>query len=1008
MFLLVLATGSRIGPPAVAGPVNPVVSAADAAFFESKVRPVLVARCQGCHGAGSSPAQAGLRLDSRAGLIAGGKRGPALVAGDPDSSLLIRTIRASSGVPRMPPDGKISRAEVEALAAWVKLGAPWPTPAVRVPAPQTSSVAHWAWQPPLLPRLPRVRNQNWVSSPIDRFILAGLEAANLTPAPPADRRTLIRRATFDLTGLPPTPAEVAEFLADTRPDAFSRVLDRLLASPAYGERWGRHWLDVARYADSNGVDENLAYVNAWRYRDYVVRAFNQGRPIDRFIREQIAGDLLEDPPGDEGDGVVATGFLSLGPKMLAEDDPVKQEEDIIDEQIDTLGRAFMGVTLGCSRCHDHKFDPFPQTDYYSLAGIFKSTRTMLNFKTLAEWQELPVAGKEDREKIAGIDRQVQAVQSQLRTVREQATAAVLREATRRRSEYLRVARTLADKPQGGLLLPAGAGGAAPVGSITLEAEEYTSGNVLKDRDNYGRGIGVLVNAGQYPNFAEYPVEIGAGGEWQLDLRYASGDPRPVRILVNDRLVSTEAAGGTTGGFFPQHQRWAAAVVVRLPAGPNRIRLERDSFFPHIDRLLLSPYPGSMPPRTRQQSATEAGLVPELLGQAEEQLRTSAGRATEIEFTSATGLERAFAPPDREAIRRLEAEIASLEKSRPPVPRAMAVSDGKPVTMRVHIRGDYQSLGADCPRSFPAVLNRQGTDPIPPDSSGRLQLARWITRPDHPLTARVFVNRVWRWLLGRGLVPSTDNFGTLGDKPINQPLLDWLAVTFVRNGWSLKRLQKDIMLSATYRMSSRYDSVAAARDPDNRLHWRHSRRRLEAEAIRDSILAVSGRLDRTVGGSLLRIGAREYVTSTANKDPISYQSSRRSLYLPVIRSALYEFFTAFDFGDPTVLNGDRASTTVAPQALFVMNSPIVQEESRALATALCADPSLNGTGRARRIYQLCFAREPTAVEVRRALELVARVAQADPLKAETPEMRELRSWQSLVRAMFATTEFTHLD
>ncbi|MCC2672817.1 MAG: Planctomycete cytochrome, partial [Armatimonadetes bacterium] len=721
-----------------------------AAFFESKVRPVLAARCFSCHSAASKPVQGGLKLDTREGLLAGGVRGSSLVPGDPDTSSLIRAINGADKALQMPPGGNLKPAEVAALTAWVKMGAPWPAGSgapVGGPSGAAPQKTHWAYVPPKLPRLPVVKNAKWVRNPIDRFVLAGLEVKGLAPAPPADPLTLLRRATFDLTGLPPTPEEIAAFLQDCRQEprspntqhltpntAYARLIDRLLASPAYGERWGRHWLDVARYADSNGLDENLVFTNAWRYRDYVIRAFNQDRPIDRFIQEQIAGDLMggEDPH----DAVVATGFLSIGPKMLAEDDPVKQEEDIIDEQVDTLGRTFMGITLGCARCHDHKFDPFPQTDYYALAGIFKSTRTMKNFRVVAEWQEVPLVSAAEREKIAAVEGEVAAKREAQKKQRDAAGAVVLGAAQSKRAAYLEAAREQL-RHAGGVpeLRPvvAAAGAPLPPGAVLVEAEDFTRGNVLKDRQFYGKEIGVLVNAGQYPNLAEYEITVPAAGAYQLDLRYASGDARAVELHVNGGLVASNGASRVTGGFFPDTQRWEAQGVFRLLAGKNLVRLQRASYFPHIDKLLIAPYTGSDFPRTPEQIAVESGLVADFVAQAVTQLKAEAGlSAASLKLELPEKPDRLFAANVQADLTRLEDEITALEKAKPVAPRAMAVSDGKPSNLRVHIRGDYQQLGKDCPRQFPVILAGGRQTPIDTAHSGRLELARWMTRADHPL------------------------------------------------------------------------------------------------------------------------------------------------------------------------------------------------------------------------------------------------------------------------------------
>jgi hypothetical protein len=527
------------------------------------------------------------------------------------------------------------------------------------------------------------------------------------------------------------------------------------------------------------------------------------------------------------------------------------------------------------------------------------------------------------------------------------------------------------------------------------------------------------------------VTVPTAGAYQLDLRYAAGDARPVQVLVNGTLLASSAAGRVTGGFFPDQQQWHAEGVFRLQAGKNVVRLERASYFPHIDKLLLAPFSGKSYPRTPEQTAAETGLVPELLAQAVEQVK---GGATAVSFTLPAQPEHLLPALVQVELKRLDDEVAALEKTKPLAPRAMAVSEGTPATMKVHLRGDYLTLGRECPRGVPAIRAGEHPAAIPADRSGRLELAQWMTRPEHPLTSRVFVNRVWRWHFGRGIVPSTDNFGKLGELPTNQPLLDWLARTFssaegsgeggeskaaalspptsprstVARPWSLKGLHRLIMLSNTYQMSGRYDAKAAAVDPENRLQWRHERQRLEAEAIRDGLLAVSGQLDRTAGGSLLKFTDREYVTSTANADPVTYVSLRRAVYLPVIRSALYDVFTAFDFGDPSVLNGDRPTTTVAPQALFMMNSPLVLEATKAMATRLLAAPEPSDTARIARAYEQCYGRTATPAETRRALAFLEQLQQVYAAKEPDMAQRRLRAWQSLCKALVSANEFVYVD
>jgi hypothetical protein len=804
-------------------------------FFEDKVRPVLANRCFECHG--PEKKKGGLRLDSRATILKGGDRGPAVQPGRPEESLLVGAIQHREAL-QMPPKNKLPPQEIAALTAWVRMGAPWPSapvadqPHVTLQGPRFTAEqrSFWAFRSPVASPVPTVKKVGWARSPIDRFILAALEAKGLELAPPADKRTLVRRATFDLTGLPPTPAEIDAFLADASPEAFARVVDRLLTSPHYGERWGRHWLDVARYADSNGMDENLAMANAWRYRDYVIASFNKDKPYDEFVREQLAGDLLPSAdPATARERLIATGFLSLGPKMLAEDDPVKMEMDIVDEQIDTVGRTFLGLTLGCARCHDHKFDPIPTADYYALAGIFKSTQTMDHFKVVARWHERPVATREEEERHKAHEAKIPAKKSE----------------------------------------------------VDKQAKAVHEKLLAQFRDPLRAGTSV------HPGQAVLP-----------------------------RLIDA---------LLAQHDRNAAP------------------------------------------------------------LRTAAAE-----------------------LKRLREDLAALEKARPPYPETMAVAEGKPGNLRIHIRGNHLTLGPEVPRRFPQILAGDQQTPIDAKQSGRLPLAQWLTRPDHPLTSRVMVNRVWLGHFGAGLVRTPDNFGKLGERPVNQPLLDWLAVHFVQKGWSLKTLHRTIMLSSTYQMSTAFNERAYQVDPENHLHWRMDRRRLEAEEVRDTVLAVSGRLDPTLGGSLLQGADRAYVIGYPNNNYDKYDFDRRSVYLPVIRSDVYNVFQAFDFADPSVPNGERATTTVAPQALFLMNGKLIQEQTRHLATGLLAQPNLDDTGRVKTVYERAFGRPPAPAEAARALDFVRRGEQALATEKGDAQERRLRAWQSLFRVVLAANEFIYLE
>jgi hypothetical protein len=981
----------------------------------------------------------------------------------------------------------------------------------------TGQALFWAFRPPVESLLPRVRRPDWVCSPIDQFVLAQLEASGIAPAAAADRRTLIRRATFDLIGLPPTGAEVEAFLADTAPDAFARVVNRLLASPHYGERWGRRWLDVARYADSNGMDENLAYGNAFRYRDYVVAAFNRDKPFDQFLREQLAGDLMPEPDDLPGtfERLTATGFLMLGPKMLAEDDPVKMEMDIIDEQLDTVGRAFLGLTLGCARCHDHKYDPITMGDYYGLAGIFKSTKTMDHFKVVARWQERPLATPAEIERRQAHQKQVDDKKNEINQHIASANDRLLAAARRRAGSYLLAASELNRQPAGAAAKPRMAdpavarprllalGGVTPTATLAgllamprlpnlvlVEAEQFARGNVKREFTGYGQGIGVIYNQGELPNVAEYDIERTEAGPIQLELRYAAAESRPVRLLINGQSMKADAAGRVTGSWFPDTQTWTVEGVFALRAGKNTIRMERDGPFPHFDKLAIVPIgrgdiAAATAPKTAELLAAEHGLHVDMLRQwaryleqtrgdansvlapwhAIQQaaspttlpatlvadLRDTAARALAARYQalfddadrawqslrlSSTGKEAKGLPdPPQEALRRLlhdpmgpfalpprpessygaetlaaldrlRSELAVLEKSLPALTEVMAVAEGKAQDLRVHIRGSHLTLGAEVPRRVPRVLAESPVR-FGDGHSGRLQLADWLARADHPLTARVLVNRIWQGHFGEALVRTPDNFGQLGDRPAHQPLLDWLAVQFTRGGWSVKDLHRRIMLSATYQMSTAYNERAAQIDPTNRLHWRMNRRRLDAESLRDAILMVSGRLDHTMRGTLFQGANRAYVPGYPNSNYDKYDFPRRSIYLPVLRSALYDVFQAFDFADPSSCTSERATTTVAPQALFMMNSRLMQDETRHMAAALLAREP-DDTARIRAAYTAAYGRTPSDAEVARALQYLDRFERALDLPATAATDRRVRAWQSLCRTILAANEFVYVE
>ncbi|MDX1983799.1 MAG: DUF1549 domain-containing protein [Bryobacteraceae bacterium] len=1034
------------------------------AFFEKNIRPLFVSKCLSCH-TGASPA-GGLALDSREHLLKGGTRGPSLVPGNPATSLLIRAVRHSDGKLKMPPGPKLSDAEAALLAQWVEMGAPWGAASTGA-----ASGKFWSFVPPSDSPAPIVKNAAWVRNPVDAFLLSKLEEKSLTPAPPADKRTLIRRATYDLTGLPPSPEEVREFLADTTPQAFQKVVDRLLSSPRYGERWGRHWLDVARYADSNGLDENLVYRHAWRYRDYVIQAFNNDKPYDQFLREQLAGDLMPvTNSSTDFERWTATGFLSLGAKMLAEDDPVKMEMDIIDEQLDTVGRTFMGLTVGCARCHDHKFDPVPQADYYSLAGIFKSTRTMENFKVVAKWHEHVLAPKQDRDHLDAHLAKIEAKSKESAAIARAANEKLTAEAKRKAGAYLLAAHQVRETPK---LKPLST--AAPV-LMEREAGAFDEGNVSRSIERKKPNV---PKDSKGPYFAEYHVSIPAAGDYQIELLDEERGAGTADLWIGGVLVKGGEGAVQNREASPDAGGWSPLGIFALESGRNTLKLQHKRRFPYFAKLRIaaSPLPAGQPvPRTIVQIARRYDVNPSILQQMVEHLERSKGAPASVlyafenfglekpdapwtspaaklfeGFRAATredvaaryqqlftrameqpegagnpaldslneflkekfgpfrapGDAREYYPADaRAALERLELEQKELEKATPDYPRAMGVRENDTIAdLPIHIRGSHINLGEKVPRRFLRAIAGENQQPIGPQTSGRLQLAQWLTGKEHPLTARVMVNRIWRWHFGRGIVATTDNFGRLGEKPTNQPLLDWLALRFVESGWSIKAMHRLMMSSNAYQMSSAWDARSFEADPENALLWRANRRRLEAEAIRDGIMAVSGGLDLATGGTILSYKDRQYVANTSQRGGVDYDRNIRAVYIPVVRSSMYEVFTAFDLPDPSTPQGDRDATIVAPQALFMMNGAVVLRHSKTMAERLLAMPGADAAARVRQAYELAFARPPSAGEIDQALTFVASVEKALPAESKD---RQISAWQSLCKSLMASNEFIYLN
>ncbi len=928
-------------------------SAAQIDFFEKKIRPVLTEKCYSCHSLEAEKVKAELLLDSQEGVLRGGESGAILVKGEPEKSRLIRAIRYTDPDLQMPPKEQLSAEQIHDFEEWVKMGAPDPRP--QKAARTVRGTNYWAFRPPRDQAIPKVKNKKWASQPIDYFILARLEQKKFAPARAADKRTLIRRATFDLTGLPPTPAEISAFLADNSPEAFARVVDRLLDSRHFGEQWGRHWLDVARYADSNGLENNQVFENAWRYRDYVIRSFNKDKPFDQFVREQIAGDLLPSSTAEDAqEKLIGTGFLVMGPKVLNEPEREKLVMDVADEQIEVTSRAFLGLTVSCARCHDHKFDPIPTKDYYALAGIFKSTATLNDGRGrgpgATPWIERALGSLEEAAKAEAFARQVSQIQSDLDAARQ------ARRVLPGGLDSKRLAGIIVDNADAEL---------TGVWTKSNYSTNFVDQNYLQDGaahkgESKARFVPKLPKAGRYEVRVSYTPYWNRATNVPVTLQTARG---VMKRMLNERLAPTVDKAFVSLGMFEFNAGTNGAVTI---SNEGTVK----GSFVVADAVQFIP-----------DGAMEMGMMmkpPE----PEKPLKV-------------------LTPEEEDD---LQVKLGELQANAPaPLPMAMAVRDGTVQNCRLNIRGDFQKLGDEVPRGFLSSLGK--SEPLrTSETSGRLELADWIASPANPLTARVRVNRIWQDLFGKGLVASPDNFGSLGEVPTHPELLDFLAVRFMQEGWSSKKLIRMLMLSSTYQMSSEFIPAAAAKDPDNKLLWHMSRRRLGAEALRDSILLLSGQLDLEPFGPSS--------TNLANANPMTlsgdFVSNRRSIYQPVIRNNIPDLFQAFDFVDPHVSTGQRHVTSAATQALFVMNSPFILEQARLWSADLLRGKENRDETRIANAFEKALARPPTSEELTRSLRYLkdydADVARSEP---DATKRRE-RAWQSFCHALIASSEFRFLN
>ena len=945
-------------------------------FFEKKVRPLLIERCYKCHSARNEKPKGGLLLDSRDGWAKGGESGPAVVPRKPDESRLIVAVRYRDKDLQMPPKNKLSEEEIAVLVEWVKMGAPDPrrtTVAVSSAKPIDIEKGRkfWAFQPHRKRPVPETLNTDWPRTDIDRFILARIDAAGLHPAPDADRQTLIRRASFDLTGLPPTIEQIDAFLRDRSPDAFEKVVNRLLESKHFGERWGRHWLDVARFAESSGGGRSLMFKNAWRFRDYVIASYNSDKPFNRFISEQVAGDLLPSSnPKQRAEQLAAAGFLALGPTNYEQQDKELLRMEVVDEQIDTMGRAFLGMTLGCARCHDHKFDPIPTADYYALAGIFRSTQTLTpgNVSGYIE-RELPLEG-EQRATWERYQKELKDIEAKLSSARAELVKLG-------GGKGVSVARTRLKNPVRSELM-----------GFVVDNNEATLIGSWK-RSTHTRGFledGYIhdENTEKGRKSVTFNPNLPAAGHYEVRISYTPGTNRasnvPVTvhfqggqktIRINEKLEPPIKGCFVSLGVYQFTAGMDSVVVISNEQTNGHVIADAAQFIPIV------------PAAIAQKAKAKTGTAKAEAADSKQLPRDKKEKMQKREAAQAL-------------VNRLRAALNAMkQKASAQLQKTMSVRDeAKPGDWHVHIRGGIRNLGAIVPRGFIQVATTRSAPPvIPNEQSGRLELAEWLTNPSNPLPARVYVNRVWHYLFGAGLVRTTDNFGKMGERPSHPDLLDYLALHFIEIGWSTKKLIRAIMLSKVYQQSTAQNSKTAATDPENRLLSHANRRRLDAEAIRDTILFVSGRLDTTQGGLTIR---------KITQYDLGYQfdTRRRSVYVPFFRNSILEIFEVFDVANPNMVTGRRTTSTLATQALFMMNSPFVNEESKHAAKRLLAATGLDETKRIRLAYRRGIGRTPTKTEIELARQYLESVGSS--------KQNRLDAWAGLCQTLFACLDFRHLN
>lgn len=926
-FISAIAVQLVVASTALASDSKPAIDREQADFFERRVRPVLVSKCLACHG--ERKQESGLRLDSRAAVLRGGDGGPVVAAGKAQNSRLIQAVRYDNDDLQMPPNKKLADSEIASLIRWVQLGLPWPD-TVSLRDDRSPTKPHWAFEALQRPVLPTTQDGGWARTAIDRFIAAKLEASGISPSPPADRRTFIRRAMFDLHGVPPTPDEVAAFVNDQSPDAATRLIDRLLASPKYGERWGRHWLDVARYADNKGYVffEDKRYPWAYTYRDYVIRALNEDLPYDRFVREQIAADQLD--LGDDKRPLAAMGFLTLGGHFM------NNTHDIIDDRIDVVTRGLLGLTATCARCHEHKYDPIPQEDYYSLYGVFRSSYEPMVHPLF----EPPPETDEYRKFAAEMTSRKTALMDFV-TAKHRELVTSARE---RVDEYLQAAHARRGVPPAdNFMLLVEKGDINP--TMILRYQRYLE-NPRRVHDEVWRPWRALGKA---------PAET-FGEELRKLLQETDADDAKTKLnpIVRERLTASpptsidELVAAYAELLRDVNSQWLAVVKRAEEAGEPVPQQLTNPASEQLRQTLYGPDAPADAPLALDWGFLS--LFPDRPTQGEYKKLLKA-----VEEWSTTG---AGAPP-----------------------RAMVLYDAEtPYEPRVFQRGQPNRPGDYVPRQFLEVAAKD-RQPFQ-NGSGRRELAEAIVAPANPLTARVIANRIWLQHFGQGLVTTASDFGVRCDPPSHPRLLDYLAMRLIERGWSIKELHREIMTSAVYQQQSIDRQSGSSIDPENRLLWRMNRRRLDFESLRDSILSVSDGLSCQMYGKPVDLFGGDQ------------SKPRRSIYGFIDRMDVSPLLTTFDFPNPISSSAARESTTIPPQALYLMNNKFAADAANKLVTR-AEFRQQTQTDRISKLYENLFARLPEPHELHLANEFLG-------------DKPDNTTWVRYVHGLLMTNEFMFVD